>query len=175
VRKDGTVVFAAPVGNGHAPFIALKDIAFWTRKTFDNPDTMTGNDLEIVSEVVNWPTIVETFTRVTGRPAEYKSVTMDEFFDLFENADVSAATNAARPTGSWRKTFGGLFALMRDDIVKRDTEWAKSIHPKTTTLEQWMRETQYDGGYQALLKLVGACQSLTIDSVFHSGVLMRTV
>jgi hypothetical protein len=163
------------MGDGHAPLIALKDIAFWVRKTFDNPDTMTGTDLEIVSEVVDWQTIVETFTRITGRPAEYKNVTMDEFFDLFENTDMPAATNAVRPAGSWRKTFGGLFALMRDDIMKRDMEWIKSVHPNTMTLEQWMRETQYDGGYQALLKLVGACQSLTIDSVFHSGVLMCTV
>ncbi|KAF9504665.1 hypothetical protein BS47DRAFT_1378330 [Hydnum rufescens UP504] len=116
----GTVVFAAPMGNGHAPLIALKDIAFWVRKTFDNPDTMTGKDLEIVSEVVDWITIIETFTRVTKRPAEYKNLTMDEFFDLFENTDVPAATNAVRPAGSWRKTFGGLFALMRDDIIKRD-------------------------------------------------------
>ncbi|KAF9503816.1 hypothetical protein BS47DRAFT_1355847 [Hydnum rufescens UP504] len=76
---------------------STSDIAFWTRKAFDNPNTMTRKDLEIASDIVNSPTIVKTFTRVTGEPAEYKSVTMDEFFDLFENAGVSVATNAARP------------------------------------------------------------------------------
>lgn len=156
VRKDGTVVFAAPMGDGHAPLVALKDIAFWVRKSFDNPDTMTGKDLEIVSDVVDWPTVVETFTRVTGKPAEYKRLSEEEFFDLFENSTLPAATHAARPAGSWRKTFGGLFALMRDDIMKRDLEWVKSIHPNSTTLEQWMRDTQYDGSYHTLLKLVGA-------------------
>ncbi|KAF9503586.1 hypothetical protein BS47DRAFT_1356094 [Hydnum rufescens UP504] len=104
-----TGLFVAPMGNGHAPFIALKGVAFWTRKAFDNPNTMTRKDLEIVSDIVNSPMIVKTFTHVTGEPVEYKSVTMDEFFDLFENAGVSVATNAARPTGSWRKTFGRLF------------------------------------------------------------------
>jgi len=115
---------------------------------------MTGKDLEIVSDVVDWPTVVETFTRVTGKPAVFKDLTTDEFFDLFDNADVSAATHAVRPTGSWRKTMGAFFALFRDDIIKRDIDWVKSIHPNTTSLEQWMRETQYDGSYQALLKLV---------------------
>ncbi|KAF9519440.1 hypothetical protein BS47DRAFT_1375104 [Hydnum rufescens UP504] len=132
-RKDGTVVFAAPMGNGHAPLIALKDIAFWVRKTFDNPDTMTGKDLEIVSEVVDWITIIETFTRVTKRPAEYKNLTMDD----------------------WRKTFGGLFALMRDDIIKRDMRWIQSVHPNTMTLYEWMHETKYDGTYHMPLKLLG--------------------
>jgi len=80
---------------------------------------------------------------------------MDEFFDVFENTDMPAATNAVRPAGSWRKTFGGLFALMRDDIMECDMEWIKSVHPKTMTLEEWMRETHYDGGYQGSLKLVG--------------------
>lgn len=164
VRKDGTVVFAAPAGKGRAPLTALDDIAFWVRKSFDNPETMTGKDLEIVSDIVDWPTIVETFTRVTGRPAVYKDLTEDEFFDLFENADLTAATLAVRPAGSWRKVFGAFFAIFRDDIVKRDIEWVKSIHPNTLSLEQWMRDTHYDGSYQALLKLVGAYQLLALEA-----------
>jgi len=154
VRKDGTVVFAAPVGNGRSPFLAIKDGGFWARKIIDNPETMTGKNIEIASDVVSWPTIVETFTRVTGKPAVYKSLTTDEWFDLFENTELSAAVAPARPSGTWRQSFGTWFALMRDEIIQRDMDWIKSVHPNTTSLEQWMRETKYDGSYQPLLKLV---------------------
>jgi len=154
VREDGTYVFAGPIGDGHAPLVALQDIAFWVRHTFDNPEKTSGKDLEIASDSFTWDELVATFTKVTGKKAVYKRLTMDEFFDLFINADLEAATNQVRPTGSWRKTIGSVWALLRDDILTRDFDWIRSVHPNTLTLEQWMRETQYDGTYQPLLKLV---------------------
>ena len=35
--------------------------------------------------------------------------------------------------------------LWRDDIVYKDMDWIRSIHPTTLTLEQWMRQTGYQG------------------------------
>jgi hypothetical protein len=155
VREDGTYVFAGPVGDAPAPLVALQDIAFWVRHALDNPENTSGKDLEIASDVFTWEELVTTFTKVTGKKAIYKRVTMDEFFDLFINADLQAATQNVRPTGSWRKAIGGIWALLRDEVIKRDFDWIRSVHPNSLTLEGWMRETQYDGSYQPLLKLVG--------------------
>ena len=35
--------------------------------------------------------------------------------------------------------------LFRDDILVRDMEWIRTTHPKTLSLEDWMRQTGYQG------------------------------
>jgi hypothetical protein len=44
-----------------------------------------------------------------------------------------------------RQNFSGSLNLYKDDIIKRDTEWIRSIHPNSYTVERWMRETNYKG------------------------------
>lgn len=85
-------MFAAPIGDGHVPMIALDDLAFWARHIFDDPKMSAGKNLEIASEMVSWPELVETFQRVTGRKAEFKRLTMDEWFDLWTSGDEPIAT-----------------------------------------------------------------------------------
>ena len=73
VRKDGTVVFASPAGlTGSFPLIALEDLGWWVRYIFDNVATTTGKNIKIASQVATFPEIVEAYTRVTGKRAEYK-------------------------------------------------------------------------------------------------------
>lgn len=144
---DGTFVFAAPIGDGHIPLITTKDLGFWARHLFDNPSTEnTGVDLEITSEMVSYPHLVETFTRVTGKRAVYARVTMDEYFGLLEKSTTEGPVASGAPDGStFRECFTGFWAGWRDDIVTRDMDYCYKIHPGTTSLEQWMRETGYDG------------------------------
>lgn len=62
-RPDGTYVFAGAIGDGHMPMLYVEDLGFWVRHVLDNPDkTTTGVELEIASEMVSYPQIVETFT-----------------------------------------------------------------------------------------------------------------
>lgn len=35
--------------------------------------------------------------------------------------------------------------MFRDDIIKRDLGWIRSLNPNGHTLESWMRETGYKG------------------------------
>ena len=35
--------------------------------------------------------------------------------------------------------------MWRDNLIVRDEAWLTSIHPDPVTVEQWMRETNYDG------------------------------
>lgn len=81
-RKDGTFVFASPIGSGHVPMIALPDLGYFARYTFDHRAETSGKDLEVASEMVQWDELVKTFKKVTGNKAEYKPVALDEWFVL---------------------------------------------------------------------------------------------
>lgn len=78
---------------------------------------------------------------------------MDEYFDLWENAEVPVATDLPGGT-TWEQNFRSFFAMWRDNIVPRDMEWIRSVYPQTTSLEKWMRDEKYDGRANNLLKNV---------------------
>jgi uncharacterized protein YbjT (DUF2867 family) len=109
VRADGTVVFVSPIGKGHVPMIALEDMAFWARYTFDHRSETTAKDLEVASDLVGWDYLVSTFTKVTGKPAVVIHQTVDQWFDNFDNADGSVAWDMRNEPGatSWKKNFTG--------------------------------------------------------------------
>ena len=73
-RDDGTAVFATPIGKGHVNFVALPDIGFFARYTFDNRTLVSGQELKIASDIVGWDYLVETFTKVTGHKAVVKQI-----------------------------------------------------------------------------------------------------
>ncbi|KAI0045847.1 NAD-P-binding protein [Auriscalpium vulgare] len=149
VRDDGTYVFAAPIADGKAPFIALADIGFFARYTFDNREATSAQELEVVSESVGWDQLVETFTKVTGRKAVYKRLTLDEYFENYTDTETplaaGAAPGSAASNWTWRQNFSGWWSMYRDDILKRDEAWTRKINPNGYTLEKWMRENKYDG------------------------------
>ena len=157
-REDGTFVFATPVGNGHVPMIALTDLGFWARYTFDHPSETSGRDLEVASDVVGWDYLVDTFKKVTGNKAVVKHQTLDEWFNNFTGTDQPIANEkrgevTEYPYTTWRQNFTGWWALYRDDLLPRDLDWIRRTNPKGHTLESYMRETKYTGQLQnGLLK-----------------------
>ncbi|OSX57597.1 hypothetical protein POSPLADRAFT_1156292 [Postia placenta MAD-698-R-SB12] len=147
-RENGTIVFATPVGNGHVPMIALSDLGFFARYTFDNRATTSGKDLPIATEMVDWEYLKTTFERVTGQKVEIVYQTIDDWMENMDNADqpVAHEGTVGLDTTTWRLNFRGWWALWRDDIVKRDMEWIRKVNPKGHTLESWMKEQNY-GNY----------------------------
>ncbi|KAJ7232312.1 hypothetical protein B0H12DRAFT_1328091 [Mycena haematopus] len=145
-----------PFADAHVPMIALKDLGWWARYTFDHRAETSGQDLNINSERVHWDDLAKTFTKVTGTPAVYKRLTLDEFLNVFEadKFDAPLASNKKRGDGS--KTLGenltAFIRVLRDDIVDKDMEWIRSVHPGTYTLERWMRENNYTGRTETVLK-----------------------
>ncbi|KAJ7707753.1 NAD(P)-binding protein [Mycena rosella] len=146
-RADGTFVFATPVGDGYIPMIALRDIGFWARWTFDHRSETSAKDLEIASEMVQIGKLVETFTRVTGKPAVYKRLTIDQWWDNFTGGDSPIANERVYGDGSTttRQNMSAMCRLWRDGFVKRDMEWIKKTNPNSYTVESWMRENNYSG------------------------------
>ncbi|KAI0059561.1 NAD-P-binding protein [Artomyces pyxidatus] len=143
--EDGTVVFASPIGDGHAPFVALPDIGFFARYTFDHRALTSAQTLEVASEMVGWDQLVETFTRVTGQKAVYKRLTVDEWLAHVPDTDRPVAVMGAPGSTTWGQNFGNFFRAYRDDVITKDMEWVRKVNPNGYTLEKWMRETGYDG------------------------------
>jgi uncharacterized protein YbjT (DUF2867 family) len=92
VTKDGIYVFGSAIGDGHIPMIALPDIGFWARYSFDHRKETSGKDLEVVSQMVTPDMIVEAFTKVTGLPAVHKRQTIDEWWGNFNGVDEPIAS-----------------------------------------------------------------------------------
>ena len=144
-------MWALPLGDGHISLIALQDLGFFARWVFDNPLETSGKDIQVASHRASGKDIAEAFTKVTGKPAVYVPITIDEYFGYFKNADAPVAPEA--PQGmTFRQNFTGFWNGWKDDIVHRDMEWLKSTHPGLRSVESWMREHKYDGGKKGLLK-----------------------
>ncbi|KAJ7612588.1 NAD-P-binding protein [Roridomyces roridus] len=157
VRKDSTVVFAAPIEDGQPPMIALKDLGWWARYTFDHREETSSKELHVTSERVGWEYLVETFTKVTGKPAVYKRQTMDEWWTNFDegiNHPVASDKKVGDGSRTIRGNFSAFWRILRDDVIvgQKDMEWIKKVHPETYTLERWMRENNYTGRMGSALK-----------------------
>lgn len=155
-RADGTYVFASPIEDGHVAMIVLPDLAFFVRYTFDHRADTSAQNLDVTGEMVAWEDLVKTFTKVTGQPAVFKRQTFDDWWKNFTNVDKPVANERTHGDGSTtiRQNFTAFFKLWRDDIISRDVDWIRSIHPKLQSVEGYMRETNYDGnlGKLTLLK-----------------------
>src|ERR1700761_8770912 len=114
-RKDGTFVFAAPIGSGHVPMIVLSDLGYYARYIFDHRSEYSAKDLEVASEFVGWSHLVETFTKVTGKPAIFLPQTLDEWFALRPGADNPVAVDAQHGANgavtTWRQNFSGWWSV----------------------------------------------------------------
>ncbi|TFY83231.1 hypothetical protein EWM64_g794 [Hericium alpestre] len=141
---DGTFVFASPLTKGHVPMIALRDLGFWARWTFDNREATSGKSLDIASQMVTWPDIVAAFTKVTGKKAVFQPVTLDQFFARIENPDRPLAHNGVNSM-TYRQNFSAWWTMYDHDLIERDIDWIRKVNPGTRSVEDWMRETNYDG------------------------------
>ncbi|KAH9948543.1 NAD-P-binding protein [Amylocystis lapponica] len=167
-RADGTYVFATPVGGGHVPMIALSDLGYFARYTFDNRALTSSKDLEVATDMVGWDYLLDTFTKVTGKKAVVVHQLLQEWYKNFNTVDVPIANERGFSNDgstTWAENFSGWWALWRDDIVKRDMTWIRSVNPHGHTLESWMRETKYTGDLNLdLLKNGEDAKFLTLNS-----------
>ncbi|KAI0742363.1 NAD(P)-binding protein [Daedaleopsis nitida] len=168
-RSDGTFVFAAPIGDGHIPMIALEDLGFFARYSFDHRAEVSGKDLEVASDWVSWEHLVATFTKVTGLKAEYVRQSYDEWCANRLGTDVPVANERGSVNDgstTWKENFRGFWALWRDDVITRDFDWLRKVNPHGYTLESWMHAKKYRGANvagQTLLKNVEDDKGFGLD------------
>ena len=107
-RDDGTYVFASPAGSKTIPMIALADLGFWARYSFDNRSLVSGKELKVTSQYIKWDGhdgLVETFKRITGLKAVYVPQTVDEWMNNFTTVDIPLAVDTPEGTTTWKQNF----------------------------------------------------------------------
>lgn len=124
------VIFQLPMADAPWPMVALDDIAFFTMHLFAHPAEWGGQTLPIGSESLTFTEIAATLERVTGIPAEYRPMTLEEYAAL-------GIPNAHDVINMMR--------FFIDYGLPRDHEALRRIHPDLMTFEKWLRKTGWRG------------------------------
>ncbi|KIK55586.1 hypothetical protein GYMLUDRAFT_47800 [Collybiopsis luxurians FD-317 M1] len=144
-RENDAVVWAIPTGDGHIPATSVEDIGWWARYSFKHRSETSGQDLKIATEFMTIDQLVETFTRVTGIPAIHKRISIDEYLDIYATYYENPMVRGQKDAPTIRETFYGMFSVWGDNILTRDMEWVRRVHPTGYTLESFIREKGIKG------------------------------
>jgi uncharacterized protein YbjT (DUF2867 family) len=124
------VIFRLPLADAQWSMVALDDIAFFTAYVFAHPDEWGGRTLPIGSDSLTFQEIAAILERVSGVPAEYRPMTLEEYAALgFPN--VHDVINMLR------------FCI--EYGMPRSRESLRKIHPDLMTFEQWVKKTGWRG------------------------------
>jgi uncharacterized protein YbjT (DUF2867 family) len=155
--EGSTYVFALPLGKAAIPLIDLNDLGKYARWVFENPELSKGMRLKVSTTHVTGADLASTFTKVTGKKAVYKDVTLDQYFaggvflDPEKKVGHSAVPNDTFMT--YRENFSGFWTLWKSGLSKTNYELLDEILPeRIKTLEQWMKKTGYSGERRSVLK-----------------------
>ena len=96
---------------------------------------------------------VRAFRNVTGQKAVAVHLSVEEWSRNFVNGDEPIASDKKAGDGSttWEQNTTAFWYVWRDDVVRRDMAWVRSVHPKAQTIEEWMRENHYTGDHDSTL------------------------
>ena len=116
------------------------------RYSFDHRGEVSGQDLKVASDLVTLDDAVRAFKTVTGEKAVAVHLSVEDWFLNFVNVDEPNVYNRQTGDGSttFRQNFTAFWYVWRDEIVKRDMDWVRMVHPNVQTIEKWMRETKYN-------------------------------
>ncbi|HEY2453734.1 MAG TPA: NmrA/HSCARG family protein [Scandinavium sp.] len=106
----------------------------------DNPEKYSGMTLPVIGEFISPRELVETFSRVTGRKAVYRSAygreALLQYFPAFaaQGAVVDEITGMAEYAVKY-----GYFA------EGRDVEWSRKMNPGSLTWEAFLKNSNWRG------------------------------
>ena len=138
--------------------IALEDLGFFARYIFDHRAEMSERELEVASDYVGWEYLVETVRKVTGEKAEWAPLSVEQWMALFKHTDMPVhAEERGKPGATTLKeNFSRWWEIYANDLMRRDMEMLRRIHPGLLSVEQWMRKHKYEGEWQAEMLKGGA-------------------
>jgi uncharacterized protein YbjT (DUF2867 family) len=142
-RMEGdTLVFPIYLPeNYRAPFVdPLTATGPAVVEIFDHQEEYAGRSLPIVGDVISPKEIVETFTRVTGKKAAYRSAfTREELLQNFPHfAEMGGFVDEAVGMVEYAVEFG----YFRKD---RDLLWSRKIDPSTLSWEEFLIANGWKG------------------------------
>jgi hypothetical protein len=154
---DGVVTWRVPLDEGAVAHVDLEDCGYYVRWLFDNQDRANGMDLEVAVDLVDYNDVAKAFTNITGKPAQYQSISMNEYWmtgSMASNANRTAgysvkADDPARITV--QENFTGFWNMWRASgqnrgVVQRNFKLLDEIHPnRTKSVEEWFSKEQKRG------------------------------
>lgn len=124
-----------------APFVdPLTATGVAVLEIFSNPVEYSGKALPVVGDMISPGEIVETFTKVTGKKAEYASAyTKEDMLKHFPEFGIN--------DDLVREILGmASYAIEYGYYGKgRDLEWSRQVNPQSLTWEQFLRNTGWKG------------------------------
>jgi hypothetical protein len=111
---------------------------------FTNPDKYAGASLPVIGDIISPKEMVETFKRVTGKKAVYRSAyTRDELlhhFPAFGDNELLV-----------RELLGMVKYAVENGYYRNDRDllWSRQVNPNSVTWEQFLRKTKWQGQSQS--------------------------
>ncbi len=155
IAADGTRVFKLPLGQGHLPLMTLKDCGAFALAIFRDRDGWSGKTLNAVSHFATGEEIASTLAGVGGVKARYEPVTVDEWVASLPYAGAPVASmypGGITAGDNFRMWWPGFQDSVLLKLGTRDLKALKQINPKMQSLEDWIRETGWNGEARAVLK-----------------------
>ncbi|KAF2492945.1 NAD(P)-binding protein [Lophium mytilinum] len=162
---DGTLVFAAPIGEGSVPLMPLEDYGALVKWVLGHPEESVGKRIAGAPFVTSWPELVEAFKEATGLEAVFRDLTKEEWFegikgyvDPDERMPKGVAEDDETAT-TFKKSFGAWWDLWkfneRDvEVERRQRDFMEAVNPgRPKSVADWMKRTGYDGGLKEALKM----------------------
>jgi uncharacterized protein YbjT (DUF2867 family) len=140
--KGDTLVFPIYLPKDfRAPFVdPLTGTGPAVLEILSNPEKYAGKSMPVIGELISPQDMVETFTRVTGKKAEYQSAYRREDF-LRHFPDFGANELLVQEIMGMVE-----YAVEHGYFGKdRDLLWSRQINPKTLDWEQFLRTTGWKG------------------------------
>lgn len=166
--KNGLYSFNAPLAQGAVPFVHLDDLGVYVDWIFAHIDESAGMNLKVAVEHVSYDYLAKIFTKLTGKPAQYRDITFEQAFTDGPFAPIAELKLGSETAGddptllSYRENFTAWWKLYQKSgenkgILKRDYQLLDRIFPgRVRSLEQWMRKVNYTGEPRLVLKAPGA-------------------
>lgn len=155
IKQGDDYMFAAPMHeNSIIPLMPLANYGTTVEWVLENPEKSAGRFMDAGAIPSSWPEIVAAFVKVTGKKARFQPLSQEEWFagaaksGVPVDAAMPASARADDPAVfTFRKTFGAWWNMWRDNT--RETELPGrsmvEVPGRISSLEQWMRETGYQG------------------------------
>jgi hypothetical protein len=146
-RMDGdTLVFPIYFPKDfRAPFVdPLTGTGPAVLEIFANPDKYAGKSLPVIGDIISPGEMVETFRRVTGKKAEYRSAFTRE--GLLHHFPAFAANELFVRELLGQNEYAVEYGYYRKD---RDLLWSRQVNLSSVSWEQFLRMTKWQGQAQS--------------------------
>ncbi|KAG8527949.1 uncharacterized protein KY384_006865 [Bacidia gigantensis] len=159
---DGVLTWKVPLGIGAVVHVDLDDCGHYVKWLFDNNKKASGMNLKVGIAHVDYHSLAKAFTKVTGKPARYQDISLEEYW-----AEPSRATGAQQPAGhnsdpsdpatmTRQQNFTGFWNMWKASggnkgLIRRDYALLDEIHPgRVKSAEEWFRRENERGRSQGL-------------------------